>query len=173
MSYTVRDDNATFGPLAAVEYPNGASAPIIGCIQNFEPIEFTAQLATNFPASTFNPIFIAPPAPSVASGLPALGSKYQVVGVTVYYHAAASGAATMAIEICPAGTADGSGNNVLSASNFALNTAQSSTPFNLALNSNVDNLTILPGGRINLNTGATATTGLTGLAVMIYIVRLG
>jgi hypothetical protein len=171
MSYTVRDDNATFGPLASVEYPNGAGASTIGCIQNFEPIEFLSQIATNFPASSFNTVFIAPPGPSTATSLPALGQKYQVAGISVYYHTAATGAATMLVEICPAGTVDGSGNNVLSAASFALNTAQSSTPFNLALNTNVDNLIVLPGGRININSGATATTGLVGFAVMVYLIR--
>jgi hypothetical protein len=172
MSYAMRDDNPTFGALAAVEYPNGAAASTIGCIQNFEPIEFLAQSSSTIPASSFNTVFIAPPGPSVSAGLPALGAKYQIAGVSVYYHAAGAAGSAVSFEVVPAGTADGSGNNILSATNFALNTAQSNTPFNLTLNTNVDNLTVLPGGRININFNSTSVgAGLADLAIIIYLLR--
>lgn len=170
MSYNVRDDNALFGPLAGVELLNGANAPTFGCIQNYEPASLTAATATTFPASSFNTIFIAPPA--ATGSTPNLGGKWQILGVEIFYHTAAAGAATLTIETVPAGTADGSGANVLSATNFALNTAQSNTPFVPALNSNINNLQLGPGGRINVNAGATATTGLVNLTVMVYVARI-
>jgi hypothetical protein len=171
MSYAIRDDNPTFGSLAAVEHANGAGASTIGCIQSYEPIEFEAQTATTFAANQKNTVFIAPPTPSQSLGLVALGQKYQVLGASVYYSTAGGAGSTLILEICPAGTADGSGNTILAAP-FSLATAQSNTPFNLTLNANVDNLTVLPGGRINVNAGATATTGLVNLCVMIYLARI-
>lgn len=170
MSYNVRDDAALFGPLAGVEILNGAGAPTFGCIQSYEPVSLTAATATTFPASSFNTVFIAPPAPS--GSLANLGGKWQVLGVTYRYNVAAAGAATATVEIVPAGTADGSGNNVLSATNIALNTAASNTPTNVALNSNINNLFVLPGGRINVNAGATATTGLANFTLQIYLARV-
>jgi hypothetical protein len=167
MSYTVRDDNAIFGPLAAVEYPNGAGASVIGCIQNFEPIELIASAAT---LQAFNTVFIAPPAPSTATNLPALGQKYQIVGVS-YYYSTASTSGTMSIEVVPAGTANGSGTNVLSTANVSLSTAATTTPNNATLNANIDNLFILPNSRVNVNSAGTLTN-LVDLAVMIYITRI-
>jgi hypothetical protein len=171
MSFNFRDDNGLFGPLAGVEIPNGAAASTVVAHQLVEPVTLVGDAATVIAAHQYT-MFIAPPSPSLASGIAPLGSQYKVLGVSIWYHTAATGAATVALEICPAGTADGSGNNVLSATNFALNTAlTANTPSNLALNSNVDNLLMVPNSRINAILGATATTGLVDLCLCIYIAR--
>jgi hypothetical protein len=168
MSYAVRDDNPTFGNLASVEHSQGYGASVIGAIQSYEPCSLDGASATTLGA--FNTIFIAPPTASLANGTLPLGQKWQVVGVSYYYHTA-SASGVMTIEICAAGTADGSGTNVLSATNFSTSTAPSNTPANPALNANVDNLTVLPGGRINVNSTGTQT-GLADLTVVVNLARL-
>jgi hypothetical protein len=171
MSFNMRDDNGLFGPLAGVEIPNGAAAPTVVAHQLVEPVSLVGDAATVIASHQYT-LFIAPPNPSLASGLTPLGAQYKVLGVSIWYHTAASSAATVAIEICPAGTADGSGNNVLSATNFALNTVlTANTPSSLALNSNVDNLLMAPNSRLNTVFGATATTGLVDLCLVIYVAR--
>jgi hypothetical protein len=179
MSFNVRDDNALFGALAGVEISNGAAASTIVAHQLVEPVGIfgatgTGGTAPNFVASTSYTVFISPPNPSVASGIVPLGNSYRVVGVQIFYSTAASGAATAAIEICAPGTANGSGTNVLSATNFALNTALTSanTPQALALNANIDNLTMAPNSRLNVVSGATATTGLVDFTLVIYVSRV-
>src|ERR1700723_1181984 len=171
MSYAIRDDSPVFGNLAAVEHTSGYGPSVIGAIQSYEPILFEAQTAISFAANQKNTVFIAPPTASSSLALLPLGQKFQVVGASIYYGTAGGAGSTVIIEICPAGTADGSGNTVLAAP-YSLATAQSNTPVNLTLNTNVDNLIVLPGGRINVNAGATATTGLVNLAVMIYLIRV-
>lgn len=173
MSYNVRDSNILVGPTSGVELPNGAGASTVVAHQVMEEVGIFGQDAATFSASRNYCVFIAPPNPSAATAIKPLGSLYQVLGVSVFYHTAANGAATIAIEICPAGTADGSGANVLSASTYALNTAlTANTPSNLALNASVDNLQIAPNGRINVITGGTATTGLVDFTLAIYVARV-
>lgn len=172
MSYNVRDDNALFGPLAGVELPNGAGQSTVVAHQVIEPVGLFGMTATTFPASSFMTVFIAPPNPSTANGIVPLGQKYQVVGGTYYYKTAAGSAATFTVEIVPAGTADGSGNNVLSVTNVALNSVASTTPTALSLNSNVDNLILLPNSRLNVNSGATATTSLVNFCIQLYVARI-
>lgn len=172
MSYNVRDDNGLFGPLAGVEIPNGASAPLVVAHQLVEPVSLVGDAATIIAAHKYT-LFIAPPSASVASGNQPLGNSYRVLGVSIYYGTAAAGAATLALEITPAGTADGSGTNVLSATNYALNTAlTANTPSSLALNSNINNLTFAPNARLNAILGATATTGLVDLCLQVYVARI-
>lgn len=172
MSFNVRDDNGLFGPLAGVEIPNGASAPTVVAHQLIEPVTLVGDAATIIASHQYT-LLLAPPAPTVASGITPLGNSYRVLGVSIYYHTAAAGAATLALEICPAGTADGSGNNVLSATNYALNTAlTANTPSSLALNSNINNLTMAPNSRLNAVLGATATTGLVDLCLCVYVARV-
>lgn len=172
MSYNIRDDNGLFGPLAGVEIPNGAGASTIVAHQLIEPVSLVGDSATIIAAHTYT-LLISPPAASLASGIAPLGSSYRVLGVSVYYATAASGAATIAIEIVPAGTANGSGTNVLSATNFALNTVlTANTPSSLPLNANVNNLTMAPNARLNVILGATATTGLVDLCLQIYVARI-
>jgi len=172
MSYNVRDDSGLFGPLAGVELPNGAGSPTIVAHQVIEPVSLVGDAATII-ASHFYTLMISPPSASAATGILPLGGNYKVLGVSIWYHTAAAGAATLALEICPAGTADGSGNNVLSAASFALNTVlTANTPSALALNSNVNNLIIPPNGRINAVLGATATTGLVDLCLQVYVARI-
>jgi hypothetical protein len=175
MSYNVRDDNAIFGPMAQVELPNGAGAPTMARLQVIEPVVLSAATATLIPASATFTLFISPPLPSTASLLPPLGGKFQVQGVSVAYSTGASGAATIALEICAAGTANGSGTNVLSASTFSIaqgTNAGSSTPYNLTLNTNVDNLQITDNSRLNLIVGSTATTGLVAFNCTVYLTRV-
>ena len=178
MSYNVRDDNALFGPLAGVEIPNGAAASTIVAHQVMEPVGIFGGIGgTAFPANvvagTTYTVYLSPPNPSVASGIAPLGSSYRVLGVSVYYSAAAAGAATVALENVPAGTANGSGANILSATNYALNTAlTANTPSALALNANVDNLTLTPNSRINVILGATSTASLADFTLSIYLARV-
>jgi hypothetical protein len=178
MSYNVRDDQALFGPLAGVEIPNGASASTVVAHQVMEPVGIFGAIGgtafpANFVAGTTYTVYLSPPAPSVASGIVPLGALYRVLGVSVYYSAAAAGAATIAIENVPAGTANGSGANILSATNYALNTAlTANTPSSLALNSNINNLTIQPNGRINVIAGATSTASLADFCLAIYLARV-
>jgi hypothetical protein len=179
MSFSVRDINDTLGPLAVVEFPNGAGAPTQCALQPFEPAGiFGAAGGTVFPASvlaaTTYTVFMNPPNPSTASGNVPLGTNWQVKEVSIFYSTAASGAATVAIEVCGPGVANGSGTNVLSATNFALNTAltAANTPQTLPLNANIDNLTLAPNSRLNFIFGATATTGLVDLTIIAYLVRV-
>lgn len=172
MSYNVRDDNGLFGPLAGVEIPNGAGAPTVVAHQLVEPVTLVGDAATIIASHKYT-LLITPPNPSAASALVPLGASYKVMGVSIYYGTAAVGAATIALEICPAGTADGSGTNVLSATNYALNTAlTANTPSNLAINTNVDNLIMVPNSRLNAVLGATATTGLVDLCLTVYVARI-
>ncbi len=174
MSYNVRDDNAIFGPNAMIELPNGASASTLGKLLVVEYATFQAPTATQLPASGYYPLFICPPLPSVASVLPPLGGKFQVAGISVVYSTGATGAATIAFENCAAGTANGSGSNVLSATTFSIaqgTNAGSSTPYNLTLNTNIDNLQLTDNSRLNMLTGSTATTGLVNFSVAVYLLR--
>lgn len=179
MSYVVRDENALVGSLAGVEIGNGAGAPTIVAHQLVEVVGIYAATgsggtAPSFVASTVYTTFLSPPNPSLASGQTPLGQSYKVLGVQVYYATAASGAATVSIEICGPGVANGSGTNVLAASNYALNTAltAANTPQSLPLNTNVDNLTMLPNSRLNFTSGATATTGLVDFTIVAYVARI-
>jgi len=172
MSFLVRDTNSLQGPLAGIEIPNGAGAPTVVAHQVIEPVSLVGDAATIIAAHTYT-LLIAPPNPSAGTGILPLGGSYRVLGVSVYYATAAAGAATIAIETVPAGTANGAGANVLSAATYALNTAlTANTPSALALNSNVNNLTLGPNARLNVILGATATTGLVDLSLMVYIARI-
>ena len=182
MSYNVRDENSIFGASASVEIPNGAGASTITAIQNFEPCGLYGVNATSFvsqatTAGTSYTVFIAPPAPSAATGITPLGSLYQIVGANIFYTTAASGAARMVVEVCPAGTANGSGNVAIQQSSnayYLLNTAltTANTPNNILLASNVDNLQIAPGGRVNIYVTTVATTGIINCTVQLYIARI-
>jgi hypothetical protein len=168
MSYTMRDDQPIFGNLAAVEHSQGYGPSVIGAIQSYEPCSLNGETAATIGA--FNTIFIAPPVASASLVNLPLGQKWQVVGVSYHYQTASS-SGTVSIEICPAGTADGSGTNVLSATNFSTSAAATNTPIQPALNTNVDNLIVVAGGRINVNTAGTQT-GLVNLTVVVNLARL-
>lgn len=170
MSYNVRDDNGLFGPLAGVEMPNGAGASTVVAHQLFEGIGFNAVAATGFAASTTYTIFLVPPAPSTATGLAPLGGQYKIMGASHYYSTAATAAANYSIEVCPAGTANGAGRDAVL--NQALNVAATTTPTPLTLSTNVNNLLVNPGDRINLIVGATATTGLVDFCLTIFLARV-
>lgn len=170
MSYNVRDDNGLFGPLAGVEIPNGAAAPTVVAHQVVEPVEFTAIAAANFAASTTYTLYIAPLAATTASSIAPLGNQGRIMGASHFYSTAASGAATYTIEVCPSGTANGSGRAAVT--NAALNTVLSNAPANLTLSTNLNNLLVNPGDRINLVVGSTATTALVDFNVTIYLARI-
>lgn len=182
MSYSTRDDQPTFGNLAAIEFQNGAGASTIAGIQAWEPAGVYGVAATTFvsqatTAGTSYCVFIAPPSPSTAAGTLALGAQYKIVGGSIFYTTATSGAAQMYCEVCPAGTANGSGNNaILQSSNayYLLNTAitTSNVPNVIPLSTNVDNLLINAGGRVNLYVTTVATTGLVNCTVQFYITRV-
>lgn len=171
MSFNVRDSVGLAGPLGGVEIPNGAAASTVVAHQLVEVVGVFAQNATSFPANFVATVLITPPNPSVTTGATPLGATYKVMGVSIFYSAAAGGAATLLIENVPAGTANGAGAAVLAAP-FALNTGQSNTPFSPALSTNVNNLTLLPNSRLNIYAGATATTTLAGMTCVVYVARI-
>lgn len=168
MSYTVRDDNALFGPLAGVEISNGAGASTIVAHQLVEPSGLFGITAAG--ATGNYCIWVSPQNPSTSTGAIPLGAQYKVVGVQYSYDTASS-SGTIAIENCAAGTATGAGANVLSAATVSTSVASTNTPAIAALNANVDNLLIAPNGRINVKFGGTAT-GLVNLCVQVYISRV-
>jgi hypothetical protein len=169
MSFNVRDSRGVFGPFAAVEFPNGAGQSVLAGLQAYEPVTYNAPTAAQFVAATTYTIYLSPPNPSAATALLPLGVTNRVVGASMYYSTAATGAATFSAEICAPGVANGSGTAVIT--NAALNTAASNTPTNVTLNSNIDNLTFSPNSRLNLIVGATATTALVDFVVVFYIIR--
>lgn len=169
MSYNVRDDNAILGPNAYVELPNGAGASTLAKLQVIEPVVYFSLAAPT--AGTYS-LFVSPPLPSNASVLQPLGGKFQVAGASVVY-STGSTSGTLALEICPAGTANGSGTNVLSTTSFNIaqgTNAGSSTPYNLTLNTNVDNLQMTDNSRINMILGGTLTS-LASFCLVIYLIR--
>lgn len=174
MSYNVRDDNAIFGPMASVELNNGAGAPTLARLQVVEPVVFTAPVAASFAESNYFTLFISPPLPSNASSLQPLGGKFQVAGISIAYSTGATGAAVLNVEICPAGTANGSGNNVLSTTNVSLEQSVnpgSTTPYNLTLNTNIDDLQLIENSRLNIYASGAATTGLVDFCFCAYLIR--
>jgi hypothetical protein len=172
MSYSVRDDNATFGSLASIELSNGAGAATLAAMQVCEPAGVFGLTATTFPANSFQCVWITPPNPSISTGAIPLGSQFRIQEVVIQYKVAGGAGSTLTIENVPAGTADGSGANVLAATNFSLATAVSTSPTVLPLNTNIDNLLLAPGSRVNINAGGTATTGLVNLTCIVYITRV-
>lgn len=173
MSYSVRDDNSTFGPQAAVEVLNGAGAPTISKFQTVELVGINGVDAGQLTTAHNYTVYIAPPNPSLAAGTLALGGSYQIVGGSIYVKTAST-SGTLAIEVVPAGTADGSGTNVLSTATTSLAAGGTgvggNSPASLTLNTNVDNLTIAPNGRINFTFGGTLTN-LVDFSATLYIIR--
>jgi len=171
MSYSVRDDNPILGAGAQIAFGNGATGPVLARIQAVEPVVIFGD-AGNFTTGHKYSAFIAPLGPT--AGVPALGTNWQIIAGVINVGTASS-SGTLAIEICPSGTADGSGNNVLSTTNTSL--ASSGTgvggnaPAALTLNSNIDNLIITPGGRINFIFGGTLTS-LVNLNCTLYVARV-
>jgi hypothetical protein len=174
MSYSVRDDNATFGPGAAVEFSSGATQSFQGKLQAIEFIGIYGGNATNLVTATKYCVFLAPPLPSNATSVLNLGGVYQIVGGQIIANAAST-SGTLAIEVCPAGTADGAGNNVLSTATTSLAAGGTgiavTTPAPLTLNTNVDNLFIANNARVNFILGGTLTS-LANLNVTLYIARI-
>ena len=173
MSYNVRDAYPALGAATAIEFPNGAGASTIACVQAVEPVTFFAPTATYFVYNAtpiFNTFYIAPPSPSTTNALVPLGGNQRVVGASMYYTTkATSASSTFSVEIVPAGTADGSGNAVLSA--ISLNQTYQTSPFNLAISTSYDNLNIAPNSRINIWATGAATTGLVDFCLTLYIIR--
>lgn len=168
MSFNVRDSNILVGPLSGVELPNGAGASTVVAHQVVEPAGLFGITAAG--ATGNYCIWVSPQNPSASTGAVPLGAQYKVVGVQYVYDTASS-SGTIAVENCAAGTATGSGVNVLSAATASTSVASTNTPAYAALNSNVDNLLIAPNGRINVKFGGTAT-GLVNLCVQVYIARV-
>lgn len=173
MSYNMRGDPGIFGPSAAVEIPNGAGQSLLAKLQTFEPCGFFGIDAGNVTTAHKYCVFLAPPNPSAASGTLPMGGSYQIIGGSIIANTAST-SGTLAIEVCPAGTADGSGNNVLSTTNTSLAAAGPgigvATPASLTLSTNVDNLIIAPNGRINMIFGGTLTN-LVNLNCTLYLIR--
>lgn len=164
MSYNVRDDNGTFGPNASVELNNGASAPLIANLQVMEPVTFLAQAAGNAINST---LFICPPAPSVASGFPPLGT-YRVIGLSCVW-STASTTGTVTVEKATGTTAPGSGTALLTAPLATSTTAN--TVANGTMIANINTATLAPGDRVNL-VFAGNETNLVDLGVIVYMIRV-
>jgi hypothetical protein len=182
MSYNQRDDQGLFGPLAGVEIPNGAGQSLIVAHQLSEPSGLFGLAAATFvsqatTAGTSYTIFMAPPQASATTSQLPQGQSYRIIGASVFYTTAAAGAAQMFVEICPAGTANGSGNNAIQQSSnpyYLLNTAltTANTPNQILLASNIDNTIILPGGRINVYVTTVATTGLVNFTLVVNVARI-
>lgn len=170
MSYNVRDITPVFGGGSQLELLNGAGAPTLVKMQVYECVGVYGLAAAAVPAGTHFDVFISPPSPSAASALAPLGNAYQVLGATMNYDTA-SASGTIAIEICPAGTATGSGNNVLSTATVSTATAATNTPVPLTLNTNVDDLLVGALGRINVLFAGTET-GLVNFTLCIYLGRV-
>jgi len=159
------------GNNAQVETTGGPGLSTLANLQVYEAVGMFGQDAATFINGHVYTVFVAPAAPSTASALPALGGQYKVVGGSLYYATAASGAATVAIEICAPGVANGSGTNVLSTTNVSIQTAATTTPVALTVNTNSTALLVPPGGRINFTVGGAATTGLVDLCLILYVIR--
>ena len=170
MSYTVRDDNATFGPLAGVELPNGAGASTLVAHQIVEVCGIFGVVAATGAAGYYD-IFQAPPAPSISGGQAPLGSSYRILGCQYNYSHVGGASYAFALEVVPAGTADGSGVNPLGSATYSLTAAVTNTPFQTTLAANSDTQLILPGSRVNVILSGTAT-GVTNLTVCVYIARI-
>lgn len=174
MSYNVKDDNGIFGQGAAVAFGNGAGGSTIGKIQAIEPVGMFGIDAANVTTAHAYSVFLAPPTPSNASATVNLGGSYQILGGSIRVNTAST-SGTLAIEVCPAGTADGSGNNVLSTATTSLASGGTgvgtATPASLTLNTNVDNLTVANNARINFIFGGTLT-GLVNLNCTLYVARV-
>ena len=168
MSYSVRDDNSVLGSQASIEFNNGAGAPTVVKIPSFHNVTFNAQTASQLVASNNYTIFIAPPV--ISGGKPPVGAQWQIIGAQHFYATAAGSAATYDIEVCPSGTANGSGR--VAVNDAALNTSLSNAPASLTLDTNVDNLVVNPGDRINIIVGGTATTSLVGYNLSIVLARV-
>lgn len=171
MSFNVRDSNILVGPLAGVELPNGAGQSTVVAHQVLEPVGLFGASATTFANGSYT-VWITPPNPSGASGLVPLGQQYKVVGGSYTLNTGGT-SATLAIEICNAGVANGSGNNVLSTATIGLASGNQtgSTPASLTLASNIDNLLLAPNSRINFISAGTVT-GLAGFTAQLYVVRV-
>lgn len=109
MGYNFRDDNPTLGQNSSIELLNGAGASTNVKLQVVEYFSVFLPAAAN---AVNQPIFVTPPAASVASSFLPLG-QYSLVGVSVRF-GTASTSGTLQIERTPSGTAVGSGTNLLS-----------------------------------------------------------
>jgi hypothetical protein len=169
MSYNVRDDNGLFGPLAGIEFTNGAGASTIVRHQGYEPVNFIQGGATGLSmANTTTTLFVAPAAGNTV--LPPMGALYQVLGVSYYATANSSQPnSNIYLESTNSGTANGSGLAILAININAANSAILSTPQIQTLSTNIDNLQVWPGGRINMLTYN--TTGITDLTLSVYLAR--
>lgn len=175
MSYLVGDDNGVLGQGAAVAFRNGAGAPVLAKVQAVEPVGIFGVDAANVTTAHKYCVFIAPPnATNTAPAALNLGGQYQVLGGSIICDTAST-SGTVAIEICPAGTATGSGNNVLSTATTSIAAGgvgvAATTPGVLTLNTNVDNLIVANGARINVIFGGTLTN-LVNLNVTLYLGRI-
>lgn len=161
-----RDEEPILRAGTQFEVPNGASAPVLVKAQLYECVGVYGVPAAS--ATGNYTVFIAPPAPSVASGLLPLGDTYQVLGVTCYFNAnSASG--TVDVQIIPNGTADSGGTSVLTGT--ISTAAGANTNINGTLTTNTTNLKITSANRLVVKFGGTAT-GLTDCSVCIYLGRV-
>jgi len=164
MSYNFRDDAGLFGPQAAIEIPNGASAPAQYKMQLVEMCQYNGINVANISNTV---IFTTPPAASVATGALPLG-QYSLVEVSARWSAnTGSNAATLQVVRVPSGTAVGSGTNLLAT---AINLQTTADTITTAFPSNPA-LVLTPGDSLGLLFTGTLT-GLANIAVTTVVARV-
>ena len=161
-----RDEVPVFSGDSQFEVPNGASAPTLVKAQIWE---MTGLFGVAAAGATGNyTVFIAPPNPSVASGLLPLGSAYKVLGATAYWNANSTSGVVDIVKIANA-TADSGGTSVLSST--ISTAAGANTNVNAALATNPNTVTLSPTDRLVVKFTGTATN-LVDFSICIYIARV-
>lgn len=160
-----RDEEPILKASTKFEIPNGASAPTIVKAQI---VELTGLFGVAAAGATGNyTIFIAPPNPSVASGLLPLGESYQVLGATAYWNANSSSGTVDIVKVAN-GTADSGGTTMLTGT--ISTAAGANTNVSASLVTNPNTTTMLPTDRLVVKFGGTAT-GLTDFTLCVFVAR--
>jgi len=165
MGYNFRDDNPVLGPNTQIEIPNGASAPTLVKMQVIECVSVFLPAAAN---AVNQPIFINPPAASVASGTFPMG-QYSLVGCSVRF-GTASTSGTLQIERTPSATAVGSGTNLLSGTVSLAGTANTVVNGVPSTSLSAANQVLAPGDSLSLIFAGTLTN-LANCAITVFLSR--
>jgi|GEM_PF-6690387 len=165
MAYNFRDESPVLGPDTAIELPNGAGAATNVKVQVVEYFSVFLPAAAN---AVNQPIFIAPPSASAASGALPLG-QYSLVSVSVRF-GTASTSGTLQIERTPSGTAVGSGTNLLSGTVSLAGTANTVVNGFPSSSLSAANRILAAGDSLSLIFGGTLTN-LANCTVTIAVAR--
>ena len=162
-----RYENPVLGPDAQVEIPNGASAPTLAkpVPGEFVTIHYQAAPTT----AKQDCVFIAPAAPSLTAPIrAALGSKWQVVGVSAVW-GTASTSGTIDVLKAATGTADNAGTTLLQGTIDGSTTA--ATPNSGSLVTNQTTLQLGVNDRILVAWGGNCANWV-DVTVQVYVVRI-